>query len=75
MLFDQGTPLPLRKHLAGHDVSTAFELNWSALKNGALIAQAEQAGFDPMSHGGLLRRLSEARILSALHRVKTRVRT
>ncbi len=46
MLFDQGTPLPLRKHLAAHQVSTVFELSWSALENGELIAQAEKSGFE-----------------------------
>lgn len=46
VLFDQGTPLPLRKHLTAHQVSTAFELNWSALKNGELIAKAEESGFE-----------------------------
>lgn len=46
VLFDQGTPLPLRKHLPAHQVSTAFELNWSALENGELIAQAEKSGFE-----------------------------
>ncbi len=48
VLFDQGTPLPLRKHLSPHQVSTAFELNWSALKNGELIARAEASGFDAL---------------------------
>ncbi len=46
VLFDQGTPLPLRKHLPSHQISTAFELSWSELKNGELIAQAEQSGFE-----------------------------
>lgn len=46
ILFDQGTPAPLRKHLAGHEVSTAFELGWSKLANGALIDAAEKAGFE-----------------------------
>ena len=46
VLFDQGTPAPLRAHLAPHDVVTAFELGWAALENGALLAQAESAGFD-----------------------------
>ena len=46
ILFDQGTPAPLRKHLADHEVSTAFELGWSKLANGALIEAAEQAGFE-----------------------------
>ncbi len=41
ILFDQGTPVPLRRYLAGHAVSTAFELGWSALSNGDLLAAAE----------------------------------
>lgn len=45
ILFDQGTPAPLRQHLSGHTVSTAFELGWSALTNGDLLAAAE-AQFD-----------------------------
>ena len=46
VLFDQGTPAPLRKALIGHDVQTAFELGWSGLQNGALISAAEAAGFE-----------------------------
>ncbi len=45
VLFDQGTPVPLRKHLSGYDVKTAFELNWSNLENGSLLSAAEEAGF------------------------------
>jgi len=41
ILFDQGTPVPLRDHLTGHTVKTAFELGWSNLENGALLAAAE----------------------------------
>jgi hypothetical protein len=41
ILFDQGTPVPLRTHLLGHSVSTAFELGWSQLINGDLLAKAE----------------------------------
>ncbi len=41
ILFDQGTPLPLRQHLSGHQVETAFELGWSCLTNGELLAAAE----------------------------------
>ena len=41
ILFDQGTPLPLRDHLTSHTVTTAFELGWSNLKNGELLAAAE----------------------------------
>lgn len=46
VLFDQGTPSPLRKHLSAHQVSTAFELNWGTLKNGELLEQAEKSGFE-----------------------------
>jgi hypothetical protein len=46
VLFDQGTPVPLRTALVGLEVSTAFELGWASLENGALLAQAESAGFN-----------------------------
>lgn len=45
ILFDQGTPAPLRDHLSGHSVETAYEKGWSTLRNGELLAKAE-AGFD-----------------------------
>lgn len=45
ILFDQGTPAPLRDHLPGHSVETAYEKGWSALRNGELLARAE-AEFD-----------------------------
>jgi predicted nuclease of predicted toxin-antitoxin system len=41
ILFDQGTPAPLKQHLPGHLVQTAHELGWSTLSNGDLIAAAE----------------------------------
>jgi predicted nuclease of predicted toxin-antitoxin system len=43
ILFDQGTPVPLRDHLTGHTVETAFELGWSNLKNGELLVAAENS--------------------------------
>ena len=47
VLFDQGTPAPLRQSLASaHEVSTAYERGWSTLKNGELLEAAEAAGFD-----------------------------
>lgn len=33
--------MPLRDHLAGHEVRTAYELGWSTLRNGDLLAKAE----------------------------------
>lgn len=41
ILFDQGTPVPLRRALSSHQVSTAFELGWATLGNGDLLAAAE----------------------------------
>ena len=43
IVFDQGTPTPLRTHLIGHTVETAFELGWSNLRNGELLAMAEKS--------------------------------
>ena len=42
ILFDQGTPAPIRKYLAGHEVSTATEMGWSTLSNGELLSAAEK---------------------------------
>ena len=46
VLFDQGTPVPLRQALTGHRVSTAYELGWATLKNGELLRSAEEQGFE-----------------------------
>ena len=45
VLFDQGTPVPLRRHLSEHLVDTVFERGWSTLSNGALLAQAESEDY------------------------------
>lgn len=42
ILFDQGTPVPLRRYLLNHSVVTAFELGWSRLTNGELLTAAEK---------------------------------
>ena len=46
VLFDQGTPVPLRQYLTGHTISTAYELGWATLKNGELLRSAEERGFE-----------------------------
>ena len=46
ILFDQGTPVPLRAALVGHTVETAYERGWSTLSNGDLLTAAETASFD-----------------------------
>jgi predicted nuclease of predicted toxin-antitoxin system len=48
LLFDQGTPVPLRNHLLNHIVETAYEKGWSNLKNSDLLTQAEAEGFDAL---------------------------
>jgi hypothetical protein len=45
ILFDQGTPVPLRRELAGHTVATAYEMGWATLENGDLLKTGE-ASFD-----------------------------
>ena len=48
ILFDQGTPAPLRQFLPSDQVVTAAELGWSDFSNGDLISAAEKAGFDAL---------------------------
>jgi hypothetical protein len=45
ILFDNGTPAPLRHALKGHIVVEAIERGWDRLVNGELIAAAEAEGF------------------------------
>ena len=45
ILFDQGTPAPLRHTLAAHTIATAYEMGWAKLENGDLLNAAE-ASFD-----------------------------
>jgi len=46
VLFDQAVPVPIRVHLAAHEVRTAAQQGWETLKNGELLAAAEAAKFD-----------------------------
>lgn len=46
ILFDQGVPAPLRRHLTEHAIQTAFERGWSDLENGALLSVAEGDGWE-----------------------------
>ncbi len=46
ILFDQGTPVPLRNHLPKHAIETLYEKGWSNLENGDLLREAEAAGFE-----------------------------
>ena len=46
ILFDKGTPAPLRYSLEGHIVIEASERGWDRSGNGELLAAAESAGFE-----------------------------
>ena len=46
ILFDNGSPRPLRHRLFGHQVETARERGWDTLANGVLLNQAEKTGFE-----------------------------
>jgi len=43
ILLDHGTPAPLGKKLPGHVVSTAYEMGWAGLDNGALLRATEHS--------------------------------
>ena len=45
LLFDQGTPAPLRRRLREHSVDTLAEKGWSDKGNGELLDLAEQEGY------------------------------
>jgi hypothetical protein len=45
ILFDHGTPFPLRGTLTGHSITRTQDLGWDRLSNGELLTAAEQAGF------------------------------
>jgi len=46
ILFDQGTPVGIRRAFPDHIVRTAKEQGWCALLNGELLCVAEEAGFE-----------------------------
>jgi hypothetical protein len=46
ILFDHGTPAPLRASLVGHSVTRTQDLGWDRFNNGELLTAAEHAGFD-----------------------------
>ncbi len=48
ILLDQGTPVPLRRHLHPHAVDTVSERGWAELQNGELLDQAEVAGYEAL---------------------------
>ena len=46
VLFDHGTPAPLRDHLRDHSVDRSAEKGWEWLENGELIRKAEEDGYE-----------------------------
>jgi hypothetical protein len=46
ILFDHGTPAPLRSFLAGHAVKRTQDMGWDTLGNGELLDAAEKAGIE-----------------------------
>ena len=46
VLFDHVTPAGIARALRGHAVTKAKQRGWDTLSNGALLRQAEEAGFD-----------------------------
>ena|SRR5437016_5498152 len=46
VIFDQATPLPIRRFLIGHTVRTAAQQQWDRFQNGDLLTAAERDGFD-----------------------------
>lgn len=46
ILFDHGTPAPLRSFLKDHTVKKTKDLGWDTLSNGELLRVAEEARFD-----------------------------
>ena len=46
VLFDHGTPAPLRTFLKDHTVKDAKSQGWDTFGNGDLLVAAETAGFD-----------------------------
>ena len=45
ILFDHGTPAPLRRHLREHSIDRSAERGWELLENGELIRKAEEEGY------------------------------
>jgi hypothetical protein len=46
VLFDHGTPAPIRPFLEGHVVKRTQDMGWDRLSNGELLVAAEESGFD-----------------------------
>jgi predicted nuclease of predicted toxin-antitoxin system len=48
VLFDQNVPRDLVRYLSAHEVTRSAELGWQELKNGDLLDEAQDKGFEVM---------------------------
>jgi predicted nuclease of predicted toxin-antitoxin system len=48
VLFDQNVPRNLIRYLSAHKVTRSAELGWQQLKNGDLLDEAQDKGFEVM---------------------------
>ena len=46
VLFDEDVPRKLARSLLRHEIHTVAGMQWGGIKNGALLALIERAGFD-----------------------------
>lgn len=46
LLFDNGTPAPLRRHLGDHIIHTAARMGWANFRNGDLLDRGEENSYE-----------------------------
>jgi hypothetical protein len=51
ILLDENLPIALKRLLAGHEVATVRDMGWKGVQNGALLALAQQSGFEVLITG------------------------
>jgi PIN like domain len=68
ILFDNGTPKPISRCLAGHEITYARKIGWHELKNGELIQRAEEAGYEVLLSTD--KNIQYSRTLQAVNRAR-----
>jgi len=51
ILPGENLPIALKRLLAGHEVATVKDMGWKGIQNGALLALAQQSGFEVLITG------------------------
>ena len=46
LILDECVPRPLKRHIAGHEITTVQERGWAGLKNGLLLRLMREAGVE-----------------------------